>query len=230
TNPSRSAESREAWGRKERRQAAQAPSDPTKHGHLRMTDATPATPNGSPPPPPTPPQGKRNAFTRFLDAVEWLGNLLPHPVTLFALIAVFMVLLSGVFGWLGVAVEDPRPVGAAGRADNGMIEAVSLMSADGLRRIFTCLVPNFTGFAPLGVVLVAMLGIGVAEKSGVLSAAVRAAVLSASPKLVAWVIVFAGIMSNIASELGYVLLIPLAGAIYYSLGRHPLAGMAAAFA
>ncbi len=194
-----------------------------------MTDATPATPNGSPQSSP-PPAPKRNAFTRFLDVVEWLGNLLPHPVTLFALIAVFMVLLSGVFGWLGVAVEDPRPVGAPGRAESGMIEAVSLMTADGLRRIFTGLVSNFTGFAPLGVVLVAMLGIGVAEKSGVLSAAVRGAVLSASPKAVTWVIVFAGVMSNIASELGYVVLIPLAGAIYYSLGRHPLAGMAAAFA
>ncbi|WP_122468469.1 AbgT family transporter [Brevundimonas lutea] len=190
-----------------------------------MADLTPATPEGATPPPP-----KRNAFTRFLDTVEWLGNLLPHPVTLFAILALGMVLLSGLFGALGLAVEDPRPVGASGRADDGMIRAVSLMSEDGLRRIFTSLVDNFTSFAPLGVVLVAMLGVGVAERSGLLSAAVRGTVLAAPRNLVTFIIVFAGIMSNIASEMGYVVLIPLAGAVYYSLGRHPLAGMAAAFA
>ena len=175
-------------------------------------------------------RGKRNAFTRFLDGVEWLGNLLPHPVTLFALLALGIVLLSGLFGWMGVAVVDPRPEGAPGVAEDGMIRAVSLLDGDGVRRIFTGLVDNFTGFAPLGVVLVAMLGVGVAEKSGLLSAAVRAMVLNAPPKLVTIAIVFAGIVSNTASEVGYVVLIPLGGAIYYALGRHPLAGMAAAFA
>ncbi len=174
--------------------------------------------------------GRRSGFTRFLDTVEFLGNLLPHPVTLFALLAVLMVLLSGLFGAMGVAVADPRPVGAPGRAEDGMIAAVSLMNAEGIRRIFTGLVGNFTGFAPLGVVLTAMLGIGVAEKSGLLSAAVRGIVLGASPKVVTFAIVLAGILSNTASEMGYVVLIPLAGAVYYSLGRHPLAGMAAAFA
>jgi aminobenzoyl-glutamate transport protein len=173
---------------------------------------------------------RRNAFTRFLDGVEWLGNLLPHPVTLFALLALGIVLLSGLFGLIGLAVEDPRPAGAGGVADDGMIRAISLMNGDGVRRIFTGLVDNFTGFAPLGVVLVAMLGVGVAEQSGLLSAAVRAMVLGAPKHLVTVAIVFAGIVSNTASEVGYVVLIPLAGAIFYALGRHPLAGMAAAFA
>ena len=173
---------------------------------------------------------KRNAFSRFLDAVEWLGNLLPHPVTLFALLALGIVLLSGLFGYLGVAVVDPRPAGAPGVAEDGMIRAISLMNGDGIRRIFTGLVDNFTSFAPLGVVLVAMLGVGVAEKSGLLSAAVRSLVMGAPPKLVTVAVVFAGIISNTASEVGYVVLIPLGGAIYYALGRHPLAGMAAAFA
>jgi aminobenzoyl-glutamate transport protein len=176
------------------------------------------------------PPARRNAFTRFLDGVEWLGNLLPHPVTLFAILAVAMVLLSGLFAWAGLAVPDPRPEGAAGRAEDGMIRAVSLMDGEGIRRIFTGLVGNFAGFAPLGVVLVAMLGIGVAEKSGILSALVRGIVLGASKSTVTVAIVFAGVISNTASELGYVILIPLAGAVYYSLGRHPLAGMAAAFA
>ena len=173
---------------------------------------------------------QRNAFTRFLDGVEWLGNLLPHPVTLFALLALGIVLLSGMMGYLDVAVEDPRPIGAKGVEEDGMIRAVSLMNGDGVRRIFTNLVDNFTGFAPLGVVLVAMLGVGVAEKSGLLSAAVRSMVLGAPKHLVTVAIVFAGIISNTASEVGYVVLIPLAGAIFYALGRHPLAGMAAAFA
>ncbi len=173
---------------------------------------------------------RRNAFTRFLDTVEWLGNLLPHPVTLFAVLAVGIVFLSGFFGWIGLAVEDPRPAGGRGVAEDGMIRAVSLMNGDGVRRIFTNLVTNFTGFAPLGVVLVAMLGVGVAEKSGLLSAAVRAMVLSAPRHVVTVAIVFAGIVSNTASEVGYVVLIPLAAAIFYALDRHPLAGMAAAFA
>ncbi len=176
------------------------------------------------------PAEQRNAFTRFLDSVEWLGNLLPHPVTLFAVLAVGIVFLSGFFGWLGLAVEDPRPAGARGVAEDGMIRAVSLLNGDGVRLIFTNMVSNFTSFAPLGVVLVSMLGVGVAERSGLLSAAVRGMVLSAPRHVVTVAIVFAGIVSNTASEVGYVVLIPLAGAIFYALGRHPLAGMAAAFA
>ncbi len=175
---------------------------------------------------PAPQTAKRNWFTRFLDAVEWLGNLLPHPVTLFALLAFAMVLVSGLFGWLGVAVEDPRP----GVADGTMIEAVSLMNAEGVRMIFGNLVSNFVNFAPLGVVLVAMLGVGVAERSGLLSAMVRGIVMNAPKHLVTVAVVFAGVISNTASEMGYVVLVPLAGAIFLALGRHPLAGMAAAFA
>ena len=168
----------------------------------------------------------RNWFTRFLDLVEWLGNLLPHPVTLFALLAAAMVVLSGLFGWLGVSVEDPRPSAAAGAT----IEAISLLNAEGLRRILGGLVDNFVNFAPLGVVLVAMLGVGVAEKSGLLSALVRGIVLSAPKHVVTVAVVFAGVLSNTASEMGYVVLVPLGGAIFLALGRHPLAGMAAAFA
>lgn len=168
----------------------------------------------------------RNWFTRFLDVVEWLGNLLPHPVTLFALLATAMVFLSGLFGWLGVSVEDPRPSAAAGAT----IEAVSLLNAEGLRMILGNLVSNFVNFAPLGVVLVAMLGVGVAEKSGLISALVRGIVLSAPKHVVTVALVFAGVLSNTASEMGYVVLVPLGGAIFLALGRHPLAGMAAAFA
>ncbi|HVS13267.1 MAG TPA: AbgT family transporter [Thermoanaerobaculia bacterium] len=176
------------------------------------------------------PLAKRNWFTRFLDVVEWLGNLLPHPVTLFALFALGVVLLSGVLGWVGLSVEDPRPEGAAGRSPTGTIEVVSLLSGDGARRIAQQLVTNFTGFVPLGTVLVAMLGIGVATKSGLLSALIRSIVLKAPRHVVTVAVIFAGVISNTASEMGYVVLVPLAGAIFLALGRHPLAGMAAAFA
>ncbi|MCE8020217.1 AbgT family transporter [Halomonas sp. MCCC 1A11036] len=167
---------------------------------------------------------RRGAFTRFLDSVEWLGNLLPHPVTLFALLCVIVVVASGIAGALDVSVADPRP------ANEGERLAVnSLLNAEGLRRLVTEMVTNFTGFAPLGTVLVAMLGVGVAEHSGLLSASMRALVLDRSPRIVTYAVVFAGIMSNMAAELGYVVLIPLAAMIFHSLGRHPLAGLAAAF-
>ncbi|AXJ00057.1 aminobenzoyl-glutamate transport protein [Cyclonatronum proteinivorum] len=198
-----------------------------------------------------------NWFTRFLNAVEWLGNLLPHPVTLFALFCAGVILISGLAELLSLSVEDPRPEGTAGRSPDGIISAVSLMNAEGLRRIIANLVTNFTGFAPLGTVLVALLGVGVAEHSGLIKTAIRGIVLKAlsiqptvsdsdpailraikkpiyfvlQPKiLVTFAIVFSGIVSNTASELGYVVLVPLGAVVFYSLGRHPLAGMAAAFA
>ena len=186
-----------------------------------MSEAEPSGPDAPP---------RSSWFNRFLNGVEWLGNALPHPVTLFAILAVFIVLLSGVLSWLGVAVADPRPEGAPGRAADGIIEVVSLVNAEGLRRIVENLVGNFAGFVPLGTVLVAMLGVGVAERSGLLSAAIRGMVLGAPPKLVTAMIVFAAVLSNTASEMGYVVMIPLAAAIFHALGRHPLAGLAAAFA
>jgi len=169
-------------------------------------------------------------ITRFLHVVEWLGNALPHPVSLFALFAVGVVVLSGILGFFDIAVVDPRPVGAKGRADNGLIEVVSLMNAEGLRMIMLNLVKNFVEFAPLGTVLVALLGVGVAERSGWLTAVIRSMVLNAKPALVTVIIVFSGVLSNTASEMGYVVLVPLAAVVFYSLGRHPLAGLAAAFA
>ena len=172
---------------------------------------------------------KRNGlFAIFLDGIEWLGNKLPHPVVLFALFAFGVVLLSGLAGALELSVEDPRPVGAKGRSEDGTIVAISLLNAAGLRRIITSLVTNFTHFKTLGTVLVALLGVGVAEASGLLSACIRAAVQGAPRHLVTLTVVFAGVLSNTASEMGYVVLIPLAAVIFHALGRHPLAGLAAA--
>ncbi|MEZ8584656.1 AbgT family transporter [Vibrio cyclitrophicus] len=173
---------------------------------------------------------KKPIFTRFLNSVEYLGNLLPHPITLFAIFCVAILVSSGIAGYFEVSVMDPRPEGASGRAADGMIHVVSLLNAEGLQLIVTNLVSNFVGFAPLGTVLVAMLGVAIAEHSGLLSAAMRGMVMGASQRMVTVTVVFAGIISNTASELGYVVLIPLAAMLFHSLGRHPLAGLAAAFA
>ena len=179
---------------------------------------------------PASPPPSRGWFARFLAVVEWLGNLLPHPVTLFFLFAVAIVLISGLADAFGLQVEDPRPEGARGRDPSGFIVAKSLMSGDGVRWISTHLVTNFTSFVPLGTVLVALLGVGVADKSGLLSACIRGMILAAPKNLVTLVVVLAGVLSNMASEMGYVVIIPLAATIFHALGRHPLAGLAAAFA
>jgi aminobenzoyl-glutamate transport protein len=173
---------------------------------------------------------KDSWFNRFLATVEFLGNLLPHPITLFACFCLFIIVFSGIADWFGLSAIDPRPIGSSGRDPDGVINVVSLLSAEGLQKIVTGLVTNFTNFAPLGTVLVALLGVSVAEHSGMLSAALRGMVMGASKRLVTFMVVFAAILSNTASELGYVVLIPLAAMIFHSLGRHPLAGLAAAFA
>lgn len=163
-----------------------------------------------------------NWINRFLGIVERLGNALPHPATLFAGFAGLIILLSGFLSLFNLTVTHP----GTGKS----VSVVNLLSADGLHRILTGLITNFTGFAPLGTVLVSLLGIGVAEGSGLIGAAMRLIVLKSPARLLTLVIVFAGVMSNAASEVGYVLLVPLAAIIFLASGRHPLAGLAAAFA
>ena len=158
----------------------------------------------------------------MLNVVEKVGNALPHPATLFALFAFLVVILSGVTSLFNLSVEHP--------GTGEIIEPVNLMSVDGLHRIITEMVTNFTGFDPLGVVLVDMLGIGIAESTGFIGTALRLMVLKSPKKILTFVIVFAGILSNTASEVGYVLLIPLAAIIFIAIKRHPITGMAAAFA
>jgi aminobenzoyl-glutamate transport protein len=177
-----------------------------------------------------PSKEQSSSFQKFLKFVEYLGNLLPNPVTLFFFFCVAVVVASGLAGFFDLAVKDPRPPGSKGVSPDGMITAVSLLNAEGLRLMVMKAVKNFTDFVPLGTVLVSMLGVGVAEYSGLLTAGVRSIVLKAPAKLLTFAVVFAGIISNTASEMGYVVLVPLGGYIFLSVGRHPLAGMAAAFA
>jgi aminobenzoyl-glutamate transport protein len=167
-------------------------------------------------------EGSSSTLMRALGWIERVGNALPHPGTLFALMALLVIVSSWIAAMAGLSVAHP--------GTGAIIQPVNLLSVHGLHRILTSMVANFTGFAPLGTVLVAMLGIGVAESSGLIGSALRVLVLSAPKRLLSFVIVFAGILSNTASEIGYVLLVPLAAQIFLAAGRHPLIGLAAAFA
>lgn len=166
------------------------------------------------------PSGTRGA--RILRWIERVGNALPHPATLFLVLSLLVVVASDVAVRAGVEVVKP--------GTDQVVRPVSLLTIDGLHRILTSLVTNFTGFAPLGTVLVALLGIGIAESSGFIGTSMRLFVLKAPRRLLTLVIVFAGVLSNTASEIGYVLLVPLAALIFAAAGRHPIAGLAAAFA
>jgi aminobenzoyl-glutamate transport protein len=164
----------------------------------------------------------KSRLERLLAAVERGGNALPHPATLFAMLSLLVIVASWIAHQAGLSVPHPNT--------GDTVRAVNLLSIEGLHRILTSLVTNFTGFVPLGTVLVAMIGIGVAEHSGLIAASLRKLVMSAPRGLLTPIVVLAGVMSNMASEIGYVLLIPLAGLIFISAGRHPIVGMAAAFA
>ncbi|MDP3914891.1 MAG: AbgT family transporter [Bacteroidota bacterium] len=160
--------------------------------------------------------------TRFFNAVEKGGNALPHPAALFGIFALITLAFSAIGYYLQWGGINP--------ATGETVSAVNLISKEGLHRIILEMVNNYTGFAPLGIVMVALLGIGVAESSGLIKAAINALLLKAPKNSVTFMIVFAGILSNTASDLGYILIIPMAGIIFHSLGRHPIAGMSAAFA
>jgi aminobenzoyl-glutamate transport protein len=163
----------------------------------------------------------RSRTQRLLDAVERVGNALPHPATLFVILSTAVVVLSALLHAFGASVAHPLT--------GDTVEVVNLISGEGLRRFALNVVPNFIGFAPLGPVLVSLMGLSVAERSGLLGAVVRAIVGATPPRILTLVIVFCGAISHTVGDVGYVLLIPLGAALYHSMGRHPLGGLAAAF-
>jgi aminobenzoyl-glutamate transport protein len=190
-----------------------------------------------------------------LDWIEWLGNKLPEPALLFALLALVVVLLSFAGSQLQWSVQPVKPVlqmqeivqadgstvsqpvlDASGRpeldlvASGAPIEPRSLLTADGVYWMLSSALRNFALMPALPLIFVAMLGIGLAEKFGFFSALMRAMAMLTPKRLLTPAVVMLGATASVASDAGYIILPPLAAALYLAVGRHPVAGMAAAFA
>lgn len=159
---------------------------------------------------------------RCLGWVERAGNKLPHPTSLFIILSVLILLLSWLLSAAGYGAVHP--------INGNLVQVNNLISQSGLTQIMEKTVTNFTHFAPVGTVLVAMLGLGIAEKSGLLASLLRLIVLKTPNSMITPTVVFAGVLSSIAADAGYVVLIPLAGHLFATAGKNPIAGMAAAFA
>ena len=187
---------------------------------------------------------------RALAWIEKAGNKVPNPAILFLALCVGVIVLSQILDWINVSItsevvaHDPAvddsldgvsslPYGDA--PDDYAVETETfavqgLLTGDGIRFMFTSFVPNFLGFTAIGVILVAMIGVGVAELSGLVGGLIRKLVAISTPSTLTFIIVFVGIVSSIAADAGYLVLIPLAAVAFLSVGRNPLAGIAAGFA
>ena len=192
---------------------------------------------------------------RMLDGVERLGNKVPHPVLMF-LYLIGIIIVSQVMDWANVSVTEeiaePVPVevvqdyyeDTSGSVIEGetypekdefeinevTISIQGLLTIDGIRFIFTSFVSNFAGFSVIAVTFIAMMGAGAAEGAGMMDALIRKLVASAPAGIISFLIILVGALSSVASDAGYLILIPLAAVAFHTLGRHPVAGMAAGFA
>ncbi len=159
---------------------------------------------------------------RFLSWVERTGNKLPHPFLLFVYLAVVVMVVSALLNYLGVNTYNPKT--------SETYPIKSLLSGDGIVYMFTNFVSNFVNFPPLGTIITVMLGIGLAERVGLLSTLLTQTVAKAPRHLLTFFVFIAGICGSIASDANYLILIPLVAMIFHSVGRNPLAGAAAAYA
>lgn len=201
----------------------------------------------------------KNVMQRILDVVEKVGNLVPHPVVIFLTLIAIVIVLSAILQLAGasvtqevlVPVDSKLAPGAefdpteydrelaygelattkdAYKIEERTITARSLISIEGIRFIYSSLIPSFMGFTAVGLMIVAMVGAGVAEESGLVKALIRKLVVVSPPWALTYILSFVGILSSIAADAGYLVLIPLAGIAFMSVGRHPLAGLALGFA
>ena len=170
----------------------------------------------------------------FLGFVERAGNMLPEPTMIFVYLIVALMILSAFGQWLGWSADlsytgDTAPAWAT--LENGTLtySATSLFSAENIGRLLTEMPRTMSGFAPLGLILVIMLGAAVAERSGLFSTLIRASLRNAPRAILTPIVAIIGMVSHHASDAAYIVFIPLAAIIYASIGRHPLAGLAAAF-
>jgi len=173
---------------------------------------------------------KKKGMARVLDTVERVGNKVPHPVVIFVALIGLVAVLSHILYLMGVSATydavDPETHAVA----ETTTAVQSLLTAAGIRFMFEGVVDNLMAFNAVGVIIVAMLGVGVADASGLVGALIHKLVLVAPRKAITYILVFIGILSSVAADAGYLVLIPLAAAAFMRLGRHPLAGLAASFA
>ena len=172
---------------------------------------------------------EKTFLQKLLDGVEVVGNKVPHPAVIFLLMSAVVIVLSFIFHLMGTSVTYQVIDPVTHKAVTNTAVVNSLLSADGIRFIITSTIRNFLGFTPVGVILVAMVGVGLAEEAGLINALIRKIVLVAPRKAITFIIVAMGVLSSVASDAGYLVLIPLGAAAFLSLGRHPIAGLAAAF-
>ncbi len=175
-------------------------------------------------------QSNDGLMKRMLDVIEKVGNKVPHPVLIFLSLIILVVVLSHVLYVGGVSVTQQVINADTDTLQNTTLTARSLLTTEGLRFIYTSVIPNFMGFTAVGLIIVAMIGVGVAEESGLIKALIRKLVAVSPSWAIAYILIFVGIVSSIAADAGYLVLIPLAGSAFLSVGRHPIAGLAAGFA
>ena len=172
----------------------------------------------------------KSAMQKFLDVVEKVGNKVPHPAVIFLILIAIVVVLSQILHMLGTSISFQVLNPETHKLETATTPAKSLLTADGIRFMYERLIPNFMSFTAVGLMIVAMVGAGVAEEAGLVKALIRKLVLVSPPHALTYIMAFVGIMSSIAADAGYLVLIPLAGAAFLSVGRHPLAGLALGFA
>ncbi|MCU0789438.1 MAG: AbgT family transporter [Nitratireductor sp.] len=172
---------------------------------------------------------EKEAPSGFLATVERVGNMVPHPAIIFFILIGIVIVLSAIFGLMGTTVTYEGFDANLGDIVEQTSSVRSLLSPDGIRFMLTSPVANFLGFTGVGVILVAMIGVGLAEESGLIATLVRKLVALAPRSIFTFMIVMVGVLSSIAADAGYLVLVPLAAAAFHSLGRHPLAGLAAGF-
>jgi aminobenzoyl-glutamate transport protein len=175
-------------------------------------------------------EANAGAMQRMLDLIERTGNKVPHPAIIFLSLMVLVIVLSHVLHVAGASVTQQVLDPATDEIQTATVAARSLLTTEGIRFIYTSVIPNFMGFTAVGLIIVAMIGVGVAESSGLIQALIRKLVAVSPGWAIGYILVFVGIVSSIAADAGYLVLIPLAGAAFLSVGRHPLAGLAAGFA
>ena len=170
--------------------------------------------------------GKRSAFEKFIYAIEVIGNKFPHPFWLFVVLSLILLALSG---WLA-GTQVTYMVSKAGKIEEQTVAVVNLLSYDAMRTFLANFVKTYVNFAPLGLILTMMLGIGLVEQTGMISALMRKTILGAPRVLVTAVIALVGINANLASDAGIIFTPVIAGAVFKALGRNPWIGVAAGYA